>query len=86
MFLMTREVAHYQMFEAALATIQPNFPPAILESDPRYSNKYFNLSKGDDFKGPWNEGKSSQMKETWQIIDNPLQYVKETKGLTTLEP
>src|SRR5919205_3003324 len=25
-FLMTREVAHYQMFEAALNSIQPNFP------------------------------------------------------------
>ena len=45
-FLMTREVAHYQMFEAALETIQPNFPPGVLQSDPRYSNLYFKLSNG----------------------------------------
>lgn len=36
-FLMTREVAHFQQFEAALDTIQPNFPPGVLQSDPRYS-------------------------------------------------
>src|ERR1700759_797498 len=51
-FLMTREVAHFQMFEAALATIQPNFPPGILQSDPRYSNLYFNMSSGNDYTGP----------------------------------
>ncbi len=43
-FLMTREVAHFQMFEAALNTAQPNFPPGILQADPRYSNTYFNMS------------------------------------------
>src|SRR5436309_12040791 len=26
-FLMTREIAHFQMFTAALQTIEPNFPP-----------------------------------------------------------
>ena len=29
-FLMTREVTHYKMFEAALESIQPNFPPGVL--------------------------------------------------------
>jgi Mn-containing catalase len=29
---MTREVAHFQMFEAALETIQPNFPPAFCKA------------------------------------------------------
>jgi len=86
MFLMTGEVAHYHMFEAALSTIQPNFPLEILESDPRYSNKYFNLSDGVDFKGPWNKGKTTQMKETWEMITDPLKYVVETKGLTALKP
>ena len=80
-FLMTREVAHFQMFQAALEKIKPNFPPGILQSDPRYSNKYFNMSKGEDFKGPWNEGKSPELKEEWQFIDNPLEHVKETNGL-----
>lgn len=80
-FLMTREVAHYQMFEAALATIQPNFPPGILQSDPRYSNLYFNMSTGNDFRGPWNEGQSTQLGETFQFIEDPIQYVMETNGL-----
>ncbi|MBG6233460.1 Mn-containing catalase [Pedobacter sp. CAN_A7] len=84
-FLMTREVAHYQMFEAALATIQPNFPPGILQSDPRHSNTYYNLSKGQEARGPWNEGTSSQLGEGWQYIADPLSLVKETDGLTTLE-
>src|SRR3954462_1584824 len=64
-FLMTREVAHYQMFEAALNTIQPNFPPGILQSDPRHSNTYYNMSNGSEIRGPWNDGKSTQLGETW---------------------
>ncbi len=80
-FLMTREVAHFQMFQAALDSIQPNFPPGILQSDPKFSNKYFNLSKGEDFEGTWNEGKSPEMGEAWQYIDNPHEYVVETNGL-----
>lgn len=85
-FLMTREVAHYQMFEAALETIQPNFPPGVLQSDPRYSNLYFNMSSGADIRGPWNEGESSQLGETWQFIEDPVSYVLKTNGLTDLEP
>src|SRR3954466_133085 len=69
-FLMTREVAHYQMFEAALATIQPNFPPGVLQGDPRFSNVYFNLSTGEDYTGPWNEGKSTQLGEEMVCIDD----------------
>lgn len=80
-FLMTREVAHFQMFQAALENIKPNFPPGILQSDPRFSNKYFNMSNGKDFKGPWNEGKSPEMKEEWQVIGHPLEHVQETNGL-----
>jgi len=80
-FLMTREVAHFQMFQAALDKIQPNFPPGILQSDPRFSNKYFNMSKGNDAKGSWNEGKSSHMNEEWHAIENPLEHVRKTDGL-----
>ncbi|HYH57466.1 MAG TPA: manganese catalase family protein [Anseongella sp.] len=85
-FLMTREVAHFQMFEAALATIQPNFPPGVLQSDPRYSNVYFNMSNGMDVTGPWNKGKSTQLGEEWQYIEDPLQKVLETDGLLNMEP
>ncbi len=80
-YLMTREVAHFQMFQSALDSIQPNFPPGILQSDPKYSNKYFNMSKGEDFKGGWNEGKSPLLGEEWQFIDDPNQHVKQTNGL-----
>jgi Mn-containing catalase len=85
-FLMTREVAHFQMFEAALDTLQPNFPPGVLQSDPRYSNLYFNMSNGSAVRGPWNEGESSQLGETWQYIDDPVKHVLETNGLLNQEP
>jgi Mn-containing catalase len=81
-FLMTREVAHYQMFEAALETIQPNFPPGVLQADPRYSNTYFNMSNGSEIRGPWNEGVSLELGETWQYINDPIEHVAETNGLT----
>lgn len=84
-FLMTREVAHYQMFEAALASIQPNFPPGILQSDPRYSNLYFNMSGGNDFRGPWNEGASTQMQESYQFVEDPIAHVMQTNGLVDQE-
>jgi Mn-containing catalase len=80
-FLMTREVAHFQMFEAALSTIQPNFPPGILQSDPRFSNVYFNMSSGNDFTGPWNSGTTTQFGEEIQYVDDPVAYVMETNGL-----
>lgn len=80
-YLMTREVAHFQMFQAALNKIEPNFPPGILQSDPRFSNKYFNMSKGDDYKGTWNEGKSAIMDEEWQFINDPIAHVNKTNGL-----
>ena len=85
-FLMTREVAHFQMFEAALDTIQPNFPPGVLQGDPRYSNLYFNMSDGVAIKGPWNSGESSQMGEQWQFIDDPVENVRATNGLETVTP
>ncbi|MBF9254581.1 manganese catalase family protein [Pontibacter sp. 172403-2] len=84
-FLMTREVAHFQMFEAALDSIQPNFPPGVLQSDPRYSNTYYNMSNGADVRGPWNEGPSPKMGETWQYVHDPLRQVIETNGLLDKE-
>jgi Mn-containing catalase len=80
-FLMTREVAHFQMFEAALDTIKPDFPPGTLQSDPRYSNLYFNMSNGTEIRGPWNQGESSKLGETWQYIEDPIQHVINTNGL-----
>jgi Mn-containing catalase len=85
-FLMTREVAHFQMFEAALETIKPNFPPGVLQSDPRYSNLYFNMSSGNTISGPWNQGQSTQLGETWQFIEDPIKHVMETNGLLDQQP
>jgi len=85
-FLMTREVAHYQQFEAALNSIQPNFPPGVLQTDPRYSNAYFNMSNGVEVRGPWNQGSSTQLNEEWQYIANPVETVNETDGLLECEP
>jgi len=85
-FLMTREVAHFQMFEAALQQIQPNFPPGVLQGDPRFSNLYFNMSDGAEVRGPWNEGTSPGLGETWQYIDNPVNYVAQSQGMSNQEP
>ena len=84
-YLMTREVAHYQQFEAALGTIEPNFPPGVLQSDPRYSNLYSNHSVGEEADGPWREGISTQLGEEWQYVADPREQVLETDGLTRLK-
>ncbi|MES2827913.1 MAG: manganese catalase family protein [Bacteroidota bacterium] len=84
-FLMTREVAHYKMFEAALETIQPNFPPGVLQADPRYTQQYFNLSPDKSVRGPWNEGEMPGLGLQWDYVADPLDQVLETEGLTFLE-
>jgi len=84
-FLMAREVAHYQMFEAALSTIQPNFPPGVLQADPRFTNVYFNMSTGNDYTGPWNEGKTTQLGEVLNYVEDPIDYVLQTNGLLSHE-
>lgn len=80
-FLMTREIAHFQMFEAALETIQPNFPPGVLQGDPKHSNTYFNMSNGADVRGPWNDGVSPGLGEVWRYISDPIDHVVSTNGL-----
>jgi Mn-containing catalase len=81
-FLMTREVAHFQMFEAALESIQPNFPPGVLQADPNFSRTYFNMSSGNDFRGPWNEGKTTRLNEEFEYVVDPIAHVMKTKGLS----
>ncbi len=85
-FLMTREVTHYQQFQAALETIRPNFPPGVLQSDPRYTNRYYNFSSGKDVRGPWNEGATPYFDEQWQYVDDPREEALATRGLTRLKP
>lgn len=64
-FLMTREIAHQKMFEKALYSIEPNFPPGKLPGNPEFTDKYYNMSQGEgDATGPWNSGPN------WQVVDD----------------
>lgn len=85
-FLMTREVAHFQMFEAALESIEQNFPPGILQADPSFSNLYFNMSSGNDFRGPWNQGKSTRLEESFQYVEDPISHIMSTHSLSDQQP
>ncbi len=84
-FLMTREITHFQQFTAALENIKPNFPPGQLQGDVRYTHTTFNMSDGDDVRGPWNEGKGPWEKGEWEYISDPLEEVKNTNGLIDKE-
>ena len=86
-FLMTREIAHFQQFAAALSTIEPNFPPGILQGDLRFTHAYFNMSHGEDVRGPWNEGNGPwPAAEQWEYIEDPIAQVQETIGQDEKEP
>ena len=81
-FLMTREIAHFQMFSAHLEEIQPNFPPGVLQGDPRFTHAYFNMSDGASARGPWNQGQGTWAKGEWTYVEDPVSTVRETNGLT----
>jgi Mn-containing catalase len=86
-FLMTREIAHFQQFNAALATIQPNFPPGVMQGDLRFTHTYYNMSHGEDARGPWNEGKGPWEKgERWEYVEDPTEQVAETVGQKEKQP
>lgn len=82
-FLMTREIAHFQQFSAALTTIEPNFPPGIMQGDLRFTHTYYNMSPSEDARGPWNQGKGPWEKgEEWEYVDDPVAQAQETHGQT----
>ena len=81
-FLMTREISHFQMFSAHLEEIQPNFPPGILQGDARFTHAYFNLSDGASARGPWNKGQGPWKKGEWTYVEDPIEEVRRTEGLT----
>jgi Mn-containing catalase len=86
-FLMTREIAHFQQFSAALETIEPNFPPANLQGDLRFTHTYFNMSHGEDARGPWNEGQGPWLEgEEWEYIDDPVEEVQASVGQQEKQP
>lgn len=64
-FLMTREVAHQKSFEKALYAIESNFPPGKMPGNPEYTDKYYNMSQGEnDMRGPWNQG------DQWEYVSD----------------
>src|SRR3954464_8129970 len=80
-FLMTREIAHFQMFSAALGTLQPNFPPGVLQGDPRFTHVYYDLSQDGEAntRGPWNEGQGPWGPgQLWEYVADPRNLVIET--------
>jgi Mn-containing catalase len=68
-FLMTREIAHQKSFEKALYAISPNFPPGKLPGMPQFTKVYFDMSKGGEVRGPWNEG------DQWEFVSDPEQQM-----------
>ncbi|MBQ2979716.1 MAG: manganese catalase family protein [Bacteroidaceae bacterium] len=85
-FLMTREVTHFQQFQAALESFEPHFPPGIFETNPKYSNLYFNMSEGENYRGRWNKGRSAKLMEEWQYVEYPREYMRETNGMRDIKP
>lgn len=81
-FLMTREIAHFQVFSAALADIQPNFPPGVLQGDARFTHAYFDMSDSASVRGPWNQGRGPWPSGEWTFVSDPVETVRETEGLT----
>jgi Mn-containing catalase len=77
-FLMTREIAHQKSFEKALHSIQPNFPQGKLPGVPEFTNVYYNMSSGNDARGPWNDGAD------WKFIEDPQPAVDGGDGLATV--
>lgn len=74
-FLMTREVAHQKMFEAALGAITDNFPPGKLAGDPEVSHLYFRDSGGSG--GPADQGfQLAQENSQWgfELEPDPLAH------------
>ncbi|MDV2478244.1 manganese catalase family protein [Rhodococcus zopfii] len=74
-FLMTREVAHYQQFTAALNELPVNFPPGALAGDDRFQNLAFNMSNGaGSVRGPWNEGQGPWPQGMeWKYVEAPTE-------------
>jgi Mn-containing catalase len=77
-FLMTREIAHQKSFEKALHSIQPNFPQGKLPGVPEFTSVYYNMSQGEDARGPWNSGGD------WEFIEDPQPAVGGGDGLATV--
>lgn len=72
-YLLTREITHAQMFMKALDAMGKLDDPFFGNIQPDDTvNLVFNLSKGDDFRGPWNE--------------DPFEYISDPKPQGGMPP
>jgi Mn-containing catalase len=86
-FLMTREIAHQKMFEAALASIKENFPPGTLRGDERLGHAY--IADSGNFGeakngGPTTEGfELAQNNSSWgfELDTEPVKHAAEQEVL-----
>ncbi len=68
--LLTREITHAQMFMKALDGMGKLGDPMFGTVEPDETvNIVFNLSSGDDYRGPWNEGKMHDGQKIDYIAD-----------------
>jgi Mn-containing catalase len=52
-----------------------------MQGDPRFTHTYFNMSNGEDARGPWNKGQGPWEKgEEWEYVADPISQVEETHG------
>jgi Mn-containing catalase len=70
-FLMTREIAHQKMFEAALANLDGNFPPGNLPGDQTLAHQYFDTST-NGAKGTPGFDLASRGDFEFQLDPNPV--------------
>lgn len=80
-FLMTREIAHQQMFEAALAAVPGNFPPGKLPGDQRLAHTYVHDSDGSTSATGFTL--AQQFKSDWgfELDDDPISHATDQRIL-----
>ena len=71
-FLMTREIAHQKMFEAALSRIAGDFPPGKLQGDEKLAHLYFNSSSSEQPDEGAGQTVADSPNWTFEYVQDPL--------------
>jgi len=79
---MSREVAHQKMFEAALDSLQANFPPGTLPGDEKLNHAYFQDAASYGTEGTTDTAEGFdlvQQQSTWgfELDQNPAAHAGE---------
>lgn len=87
-FLMTREIAHQKMFEAALASIEENFPPGTLYGNEKLGHAYIADSRrfgepGDNGAGDGEGFALAEANSSWgfALDDKPIEHAAQQEVL-----